>query len=199
MLIARLGAELADRPGLSDIEVTEVTQREAKPACVQWFFNAPTKLLLPTKGKRYPPAAAQAKQMDSHFVPGSPAMQKLGGQHQAGVYNCCYVIRVHWGLLSKSTCLSEGYQEVKSRSLKTFDSPASVPRSEDEIEEPMSISSFLAAAARSTEGPTKTVSLFFDVHASLPEVPLRQLRDYPIEKKSKPRQARESFIGAGSS
>ena len=40
--------------------------REAAPACVQWFLNAPTKLSAPNKRKTSTSCFAQARYLDSH-------------------------------------------------------------------------------------------------------------------------------------
>lgn len=65
----------------------------------------------------------------------------------------------------------------KSWSLLTLDAPVCHSKSEDDIENPITLEAFVAAVGRGCEGLAKTVNMLFDVHLSLPEFPFSQLVD----------------------
>ena len=61
----------------------------------------------------------------------------------------------------------------KPWSLLTLDAPVCHSKSEDDIENPITIQAFVAAVGRGCEGLAKTVNMLFDVHLSLPEFPFQ--------------------------
>ena len=95
------------------------------------------------------------------------------------VASSCFAAMAASGLLDAAMTKYGG----KAWSLNTLDAPASFCKREDELEDPISMSTFLGAVARTTEGLTKTVNVLFDVHMSVPEFPWSQLREYAMQNK----------------
>ena len=64
----------------------------------------------------------------------------------------------------------------------TLDSTVCASISEDQIQDPITMSTFLTAVGRDLHSVTETVNLIFDAHLSLPEFALNQIGDCVKEK-----------------